>query len=185
MKTSLFCGAAAVLALAGGAGCSSKPDAGQWVGDIVAATDYESAEGWIPGATSISRDHARSGRFADRIDATHQFGLTFQLPLMQASVHTLRGLDVEAWTYFSSLSAAGTLEVQVWQHGPGQDPQPLYSQQLALREQVTDSCVWTKVNKQFTLPPNLPGDASLRIFLWGNPTTKPVYLDDLRIKALE
>lgn len=167
------------------AACSSKPDEGQWVGDLVTATDYEAAAGWIPGATSLSMDHAHSGRFADRIDSTHAFGLTFQLPIVQASVHTLRGLDVEAWTYFSSLKSAGSIEVQVWAHGPGQDAQPLYSQHLALRDQVTDSCLWTPVHQRFTLPENLPADANLRMFIWGNPTKRPVYVDDLRVKALE
>ncbi|MDB5234647.1 MAG: hypothetical protein JWR44_1640 [Hymenobacter sp.] len=173
------------MALAGAWGCKSHPETGEWVGDLVTASDYEAAAGWIPGATSLSRDHAHSGRFADRIDSVHTFGLTFQLPINQASVHTLRGLDVDAWTYFSSLKGAGALEVQVWAHGPGQDPKPLYSEQLPLRDQVTDSCVWTPVHHRFTLPENLPGEANLRIFIWGNPSTKPVYFDDLRVKALE
>lgn len=185
LKNSAFLAGGIALALAVGGGCSSKQDEGQWVGDIVTTSDYEAVAGWIPGATSLSRDHAHSGRFADRIDAEHAFGLTFQLPLNQASVHALRGVEVDGWTYFSSLKSGGALEVQVWAHGPGQDAKPLYSEQLKLREQVTDSCLWTPVHQRFTLPDNLPGDASLRLFIWGNPTTKPVYFDDLRVKALE
>lgn len=185
LRNSAWLAGGVALALAVGAGCSSKPDEGQWVGDVVTATDYEAAAGWIPGATSLSRDHAHSGRFADRIDSAHTFGLTFQLPLNQASVHALRGLDVEAWTYFSSLKSGGALELQVWAHGPGQDPKPLYAEHLNLRDQVTDSCLWTPVHQRFTLPDNLPGDANLRLFIWGNPSTKPVYFDDMRVKALE
>ena len=185
LKNSAFLAGGIALALAVGGGCSSKQDEGQWVGDIVTTSDYEAVAGWIPGATSLSRDHAHSGRFADRIDAEHAFGLTFQLPLNQASVHTLRGVEVDGWTYFSSLKSGGALEVQVWAHGPGQDAKPLYSEQLKLREQVTDSCLWTPVHQRFTLPDNLPGDASLRLFIWGNSTTKSVYFDDLRVKALE
>ncbi|WP_345054527.1 hypothetical protein [Hymenobacter glaciei] len=183
MRNSALLAGGVVLAVA--AGCSSAPETGQWVGDLVTASDYEAVAGWVPGATSLSRDHAHSGRFADRIDAEHTFGLTFQLPLNQASVHALRGLDVEAWTYFSSLKSGGALQVQVWAHGPGQDAKPLYEEQLNLREQVTDSCHWTQVHRRFTLPDNLPGDANLRLFIWGNPSTKPVYFDDLRVKALE
>ncbi|GAA4350914.1 hypothetical protein GCM10023185_09090 [Hymenobacter saemangeumensis] len=177
---------AALLSAGAALGCSkAKPEAGSWVGDIVTTSDFESVQGWVPGASSISRDHARSGRFADRVDASHEFGLTFQLPLAQASVHTLSGLDIEAWTYLSSLEAPATLQVEVWAHGPGQDPAPLYSEGLLLREQVSDSCKWTKVNKRFALRPGMPGEANLRIFLWSRGGAKPVYLDDIRIKALE
>ena len=41
------------------------------------------------------------------------------------------------------------------------------------------------MNARFTLPPNLPYDASLRMYLWRGSSTKAVYLDDLRVKALE
>ena len=184
MKTSrallLGCGLAAL------ASCSPGPE-GRWVGDIVTANDYEAAAGWVPGATSISRDHAHSGRFADRVDSTHAYGLTYQVPLTEASVHTLRGLDVEAWAYVSGPPAqtAAVVQVQVWANGPGQDAAPLFSDGLTLSAQVPAAKVWTRVHQRFALPPNLPFNANLRIFFAGNASRQPVYLDDIRVKALE
>ncbi|MBF9223736.1 hypothetical protein [Hymenobacter ruricola] len=187
MKTSFWRVGAATAGLALLAACSSHDDAGDWIGDVVTANDYEAVMGWVPGATSITRDHAHSGRYADRVDAAHEWGVTFQAPLGQASVHALRGLDIEAWAYAKEVQPAATasLQVEVWAHGPGQDPAPLFSGSMPLAAQLQDSCVWTKVNSRFTLPPSMPYDANLRIFLWRSTAKKAAYLDDIRVKALE
>ena len=168
------------------AACSAAPE-GKWIGDIVTANDYEAAAGWVPGATSVTRDHAHSGRFADHVDATHNYGLTYQSIMAEASVHPLRGLDLEAWAYVAGPppQTPAVVQVQVWAHGPGQDPAPLFSEGLALAALVPDSSKWTRVRQRFQLPPNLPYDANLRIFLAGNGCRRPVYLDDIRVKALE
>ena len=185
--TSRWRGCAGVAGLALLAACTAHDEAGSWIGDIVTANDYEAVAGWVPGATSLTRDHAHSGRYAYHVDAAHEWGVTFQTPLGQASVHTLRGLEIDAWAYAQNVQgdATASLQVEVWAHGPGQDPQPLYREGLALTPQLPDSCKWTRVNGRFFLPANLPFDASLRIFLWRNSSTKPVYLDDIRVKALE
>ncbi len=169
------------------AGCSRSDEAGHWVGDVVTANDYEATLGWVQGATSLTRDHAHSGRYADHVDATHEWGITFQAPVSQVSVHALRGVAVEAWAFAHDLNPnrSAVLQVEVWAHGPGQDTKPLFSSALPLNTQLTDSVVWTPVHQEFSLPTGLPFEANLRIFLWRAGSTKPVYLDDLRVKALE
>ena len=126
MKTSRWPGRAGAAALALLAACTSHDEqAATWIGDLVTANDYEAVAGWVPGATSLTRDHAHSGRYADHVDAAHEWGVTFQLPLGQASVHTLRGLDVEAWAYARNVQgpATASLQVEVWAHGPRPGPQ--------------------------------------------------------------
>ncbi len=165
------------------AGCGDSKS-GRWVGDYVTRTDFEALRGWGAPAGALTRDHAHSGQYAAFVSPDREYSLTFDLPLHEASVHHIRGLEVEAWVYMGKLPGAATLEVQV--RPPGDEDQPLlYSDRLVLTEQVPDAARWTQVRKTFTLPAQLPGEAHLRVFLWRNGSPEPAYLDDLQIKALE
>ena len=99
------------------AACSGS-DAGHWVGDYVTDNDFEAMRGWLPDASSLTRDHAHSGQFATYVGPEREYGLTFDLPLREASVHTLKGVAVEAWVYLPTPEAAASLEVQVPLAGP-------------------------------------------------------------------
>ena len=94
------------------AACSSG-EAGRWVGDYVTANDFEALRGWGVDGNSLTRDHAHSGQYATFVSPEHEYGLTFDLPLNQASVHALKGVAVEAWVYLPTPQAAASLEVQV------------------------------------------------------------------------
>ncbi len=163
------------------AGCSDS-GAGKWVGDYVTANDFEAVRGWSPDASALTRDHVHSGQYATFISPEREYSLTYDLPLQEASVHALKGVAVEAWVYLPTPQAGASLEVQV--QLPGQE-KAIYSERLILPEQVTEGAKWTRVRKEFAFPEGLPGDAHLRIFLWRNTSSVPVYLDDLRVKALE
>ncbi|GAC1594102.1 MAG: hypothetical protein NVS3B25_16570 [Hymenobacter sp.] len=163
------------------AACSDS-GAGHWVGDYVTANDFEAVRGWNPDAAALTRDHAHSGQYATFVGPGREYSLTYDLPLNEASVHALKGVAVEAWVYLPSPQAAASLEVQVRLPGGGQLG---YSGRLTLPDQVKEGARWTRVRQEFALPAGLPGDAHLRIFLWRNTSHEPVYLDDLRVKALE
>jgi hypothetical protein len=173
---------AAGLLVLSAAACSSG-ETGQWIGDYVTNNDFEAVRGWSPDAAAITPDHAHSGQYATFIGPDREFGLTYDLPLSQASVHTLKGIAVEAWAYLPSSQAAASLEVQV--RLPGEENKLGFADRLLLPEQVTEKAVWTRVRKEFAFPAGLPGDAHLRIFLWRGSSQETVYLDDLKIKALE
>lgn len=162
--------------------CSGS-DAGTWVGDYVTVNDFEAVRGWSPDAVALTRDHAHSGQYAIFVGPEREYSLTYDLPLNEASVHALKGVAVEAWVYLPTTQAAASLEVQV--RMPGQENTLGFAGSLKLPEQVKADAKWTRVRQEFTFPAGLPGNAHLRIFLWRNLSTVPVYLDDLRVKALE
>jgi hypothetical protein len=164
------------------AACSGS-DAGKWVGDYVTFNDFEAVRGWAPDASSITRDHAHSGQCATFVAPGHDYGMTYDQPLSEASVHTLKGVVVEAWVYLPNPKDEASLEVQV--QLPGGDNRKAFEGSLRLPDQVTEGAKWTKVSKEFAFPAGLPGDAHLRIFMWRNSSQEAVYLDDLRVKALE
>lgn len=174
--------AAIILTLSTMAACSG-PDSGNWVGDYVTANDFEAVRGWSPDGAALTRDHAHSGQYAIFISPEREYSLTYDLPLNEASVHPLKGVAVEAWVYLPTTQAAASLEVQV--RMPGQENKLGFAGSLKLPEQVQTDAKWTRVRQEFVFPAGLPGDAHLRIFLWRNMSNAPVYLDDLRVKALE
>jgi hypothetical protein len=173
---------AVVLAAGTLAGCADS-DAGHWVGDYVTANDFEAVRGWTPDASGLTRDHAHSGQYATFAGPGHDYGLTYDLPLGDASVHTLKGVAVEAWVYLPHPQDAASLEVQVAL--PGGENRLGFAGSLKLPEQVSEGAKWTRVRQEFAFPAGLPGEAHLRIFLWRNNSQETVYLDDLRVKALE
>ena len=164
------------------AACSSG-EAGNWVGDYVTVNDFEALRGWGVDVNSLTRDHAHSGQYATFVSPEREYGLTYDLPLNQASVHALRGVAVEAWVYLPSPQAAASLEVQV--QLPGAENRQGFAGSLKLTDQVKEGAKWTRVRQEFAFPAGLPGEAHLRIFLWRNASSQPVYLDDLKVKALE
>lgn len=172
-----------IASLMGLAACGGDPRAGQYVGDIITATDFEQLAGW--GGTdlqALTRQQAHSGRTATFVGPGREFSLTYHLPLGQASVHTIKAVELDAWVYLPSDKANAVLAVQV-QQAPG--GVALYDEQLRLLDQVHKFGSWQQVHKVFVLPWNLPGDAELRIFLWRSASPEPVYLDDLTVKARE
>ncbi|OGX88384.1 hypothetical protein BEN48_09875 [Hymenobacter glacialis] len=164
------------------AACSSN-EAGRWVGDYVTANDFEALRGWGVDANSLTRDHAHSGQYATFVNAEREYGLTFDMPLNQASVHPLKGVAVEAWVYLPTPQAAASLEVQV--QLPGTENRQAFAGSIKLADQVKEGAKWTRVRQEFAFPAGLPDEAHLRIFLWRNASSLPVYLDDLKVKALE
>ena len=172
-----------LLGLAGLATACSDSDAGHWVGDFVTTNDFEAMRGWVPDASALTRDHAHSGQYATSVGPGHDYSFTYDLPLSEASVHTLKGVAVEAWVYLPTLDAPASLEVQV--PLPGGDNRMGFAGSLRLADQVKEAAKWTRVRQEFVFPAGLPGDAHLRIFMWRNSSQATVYLDDLRVKALE
>ncbi|MBD2723439.1 carbohydrate binding domain-containing protein [Hymenobacter armeniacus] len=177
-------GRVAATALLGTTAACSGSDAGHWVGDYVTVNDFEAVRGWGADNTGLVRDHAHSGQYAVFVGPQREYSLTYDLPLGEASVHTLKGVAVEAWVYLPSPQAAASLEVQV--RLPGEENKLGYAGRLPLPEQVKETGKWTRVRQEFAFPVGLPADAHLRIFMWRNGSAaETVYLDDLRVKALE
>lgn len=182
-KYRLPVGRLAAAALLGLTAACSGSDAGKWVGDYVTFNDFEAVRGWTPDASGLTRDHAHSGQYATFVAPGRDYSITYDLPLNEASVHALKGVAVEAWVYLPNAQDGASLEVQV--PLPGGDNRMGFAGSLKLPEQVKEGAKWTKVSQEFAFPAGLPGDAHLRIFMWRNSSQEKVYLDDLRVKALE
>lgn len=174
-----------LLGLLGLAACGPDPRAGQYVGDRITATDFENLAGWGADVQALSREHAHSGRFATFAGPAREFSLTYRLPLREASVHTIKAVEVDAWVLVPSGQAAASLVVQVFRPPGSPEATPLYNEPLPLLGEVHEYGKWQPVHHVFVLPPGLPPDAELRCYLWRAGSPETVYLDDLTLKARE
>ncbi len=168
-----------------GVACSGDPADGTWVGDEVTHNDFETVAGWgAADRSTLTRDHAHSGRYAVVVDSTHETGLMFDLPLYEASVHSLQAVEVTAWVYLPNNRADATLQAETVADG-GSPNTPPYREEFPLRSQVEVFKRWTEVTHIFHLPGGLPGSTHLRLYLKRGSSADPVYLDDIRVKARE
>ena len=178
--------AALVVALAGSlAACGGNPAAGQYVGDSITTTDFDNLAGWGADINGLSREHAHSGRFATFVSPEREYSLTYSLPLRDASVHLIKAVEIDAWVYLPSDKAKASLTVQTVRPPGSPDTSSLSNEPLHLLDQVHKFGKWQPVHHVFVLPPGLPVDSDLRIFLWRDASSEPVYLDDLTVKARE
>ena len=161
----------------------ADPELGVYVGDEVTHNDFEAAWGWLPDTASLTTARAHSGHWAIVVDSRHEVGLTYDAALREASVHTLRALDVQAWVFLPGPGASAELDLQVWPAGGG--GAPTHWDQLRLLDQVTEFNQWVPVHCVFKLPAGLGTEDRLRLFLRRGGSTAPVYLDDLLVKARE
>ncbi|NVO85577.1 hypothetical protein [Hymenobacter terrestris] len=179
MKPLFYLGLALSLAA-----CSSpSSDTAATDAGVLAHNDFESLAGWLPDESVLTKDQARSGKYAIMVDPNHEFSLTYNTLLGNLSEHKPRGLLVEAWVYLPDDKATAQLGMQVVD--PDKNNEPTFSDGVALAEVVKEYKQWTKVSKEIVLPPNATYNQRVKIFLWRSNAASPVYLDDLTIKVLE
>lgn len=161
----------------------SDPALGEYIGDEVTHNDFESVRGWGTGnAETLTSDQAHSGRYAVRVDAAHEFGLTYDAKMGDVSVHPLKAIEVEAWVFLPSAQADAVLGIQIWPAGAQANS---YHEQLRLLDQVKSFDSWQRVRYIFKIPSGLGSEDRLRLFLWRSTSPEPVYMDDIRVKARE
>lgn len=164
------------------AACSSNPELGT-PGDYITRNDFESMMGWVPDASTLTRDHAHSGQYALQVTPEHEYSLTYQAMLGNVSPHKLRGIKLEAWVYLPDEKTTGELSVQIVD--PAQDNKQIFSGGINLPETVKEYGKWVQVSKDIMLPDNIAYTHNLKAFLWRAGAASTVYVDDLSIKAIE
>lgn len=179
MKPLLYLGLA--LSLAACSSPSSDTDAGG--AGVLAHNDFESLAGWLPDNSGLTKEQAHSGKYAIMVNQQRDFSLTYDAMLGDLSDHKPRGLMVEAWVYLPDDKSGAQLGMQLMD--PEKGGEPLFSDGIALGDEVKTYKTWTKVSKEILLPPTSNYNQRIKVFLWRGGATSSVYLDDLTIKAIE
>lgn len=166
-----------LLALAACGGSNQSPDK-----NVLMHNDFESLAGWLPDASGLAKEQAHSGQYSIKVEQGREYSLTYTTALGQLSSTRLRGVRMEAWAYLPDQDAKARVGFLVKDPADGK---VLLGEGLDVHEQVKSYGKWTKISKEFTLPATASYTSQLVIFLWGPGVTKPIYLDDIQLTALQ
>ncbi|MBD2766887.1 hypothetical protein IC235_03150 [Hymenobacter sp. BT664] len=175
---------AALLALILLGACSSDKKSGSASGNkIITANDFESVAGWNVDPLILDRGRAHSGQYAIKVDASHEFSLTFDMALGMATPSKIKKLHLEAWAFLPSNKATGVLGIQLM--GGPSNSDMLYGDGIQLGQEVKTYNKWVKVSKEFTLPDNITAAQHIRLSLWRADASDFVLVDDIELSIKE
>ena len=172
----------ALLGLSLLAACSSDDNAPS-VSDAktITANDFESLAGWNVDLGMLDKGRAHSGKYAIKVNKDHEFSLTFDMVLGQATPTKIKQVHLEGWAYLPSDKAAGMLGMQIM----GPNGAQLFGDGIRLGDVVKTYGKWTKVEKDITLPDNITALDHIRMSLWRADATDEVLVDDIRLSIKE
>lgn len=165
--------------------CGHHPDAAADP-NLLLSTSFENLANWLTELQSATLTHERahSGTTSLKVDAAHEFSLTYNNALARLHPTTPRKLKVAAWVWLPNAQAAATLVTTLADPAtPGAKPQ--FWDGLNLNETVKTYGQWMPVSKVITLPANASPAHRLSLYLWRTAGNQPVYLDDLTVSIVE
>lgn len=164
--------------------CASPDNQGSHspAGRLITANDFESA-GWNVDPALLDRGRAHSGQYAIKVDASHEFSLTFDMALGQATPAKIKAVRLEAWAFLPSDKATGVLGVQIM-GGPTNGDQ-VFGDGIKLGEVVKSYNKWVPVSKDISLPDNITAVQHIRLSLWRAGASDVVLVDDVRLSSIE
>ena len=133
--------------------------------DVLTHNDFEAVIGWNTGNNvgSLSRDVARSGRYALKVDAAQEFSLTFDARLGDLTARPPRAIRVEAWLRVPSGAAGGAQLVT--SVGAAAGGPALTEDRAVLGDVVYAAGEWIHVARELALPATTRPDHHVRVYL--------------------
>ncbi|MBF9235841.1 carbohydrate binding domain-containing protein [Hymenobacter sp. BT683] len=146
---------------------------------------FETLDGWLPEPLSatLTTEQAHSGKTSLKVDANHEYSLTYTNVLSELREARPDKIRVSAWAYLPGNQAEATLVASIADPAAGASAKPLLWQGIKLNEQVKTTGKWTEVSQVITLPASINASHRLSIFLWRTGGSQPVYIDDLKVSV--
>lgn len=168
------------LLLAVGCGGSSSASANN--PNLIAGNDYEAVIGWMGDPGTISREQAHSGRYSVKVDAAHEFGMGYSLPLGKATMRKPHKIRISAWAYMVDAKSSARLGLQIFDPATGKET---FGDGVNFNEAIKSYRKWVEISRDIVLPETTTSTQELRVFTWRASATTPAYLDDLRITLVD
>lgn len=178
MKKVFF--ALGTLATLSFAGCGGKSDV-ETDPNLLVNNDFETIAGWLPEGPSatLSREKAHSGHYSIKVDAAHEYSLTYKAALGQLHDTRIKKINISAWTFVPMAGAKASLVVSVGNPTTPND-KPLLWDGLEVGKGNAFG-KWVEISKSFTIPESASPTSVLTLYLWRTSGNQPIYLDDLRV----
>ncbi|MGI4869730.1 MAG: hypothetical protein ACRYFX_00980 [Janthinobacterium lividum] len=151
--------------------------------NLLTQSDFEAVQGWSCEATSpsLTQEQAHSGRYSAKAAPGIDYSLGYQGTLGKLVPARVAKLRLRAWVYVVPGDKASTVLVTEVRN-PSQE-KPLLWDGAGLVElaQKDGFSKWLLVEQDIAIPAEAGADSELRVYLWRNTSTQPVYLDDVQL----
>lgn len=149
--------------------------------DVLMTADFDSLVGWIPDASTVTKEKAHSGAYSIKVDPSHEYSLTYTNSLGQLSSSRIRGVKLDAWAFMPNKDATAKLGFLV---KDATDGKVALGEGIELKDQVKEYGKWVKISKEINFPASANYSSQIVIFLWKAGSTGPAYVDDIQLTAL-
>jgi hypothetical protein len=154
--------------------------------NVLVNSDFESIDGWLPAdqSATLTREKAHSGKCAIKVDGGHEYSIGFSKLLGQLHDSKPKELEVKAWAFVPNDKAAASLVIAMDDPTAGPGAKPLMWEGINLKEEAKPYGKWQEITKVFKVPANAGPTNKLGIYLWRNSGDQAVYVDDIKITAV-
>jgi hypothetical protein len=164
---------AALVVVAASCSHDSKQAAPGKEANLLLSSSFEGLDGWVGETASLTSEKAHTGQYSIKVDPAIEYSLPFVKQLGRLSATRVSKVRLTAWSLLTS-SGKATLVFQISRPVQGDN---VFYEKIDLNK-VGE---WTKVSHVLTLPPVIDPASQVRIYLWRNEATGPVYLDDIAL----
>jgi hypothetical protein len=137
---------------------------------------FEPSEEWQNMELTKKHPNAHSGSSVCEVDSSREFGITFVKKLGAFHKGVPKGMKAGMWVRLDEPSKETSLVMAVEQDG-----KVLQWESMSLKPLVKKASTWFEISTLFSLKPQSPESAVLKLYLW-NQGKQHLLIDDVVIK---
>jgi hypothetical protein len=149
---------------------------------LITFNDFEALDGWGEKLPSVNKERAYSGNYSIKVDKDLEFSYGYSKLLGQVTNRRPKSLKLHTYVFVPG-KLTGKAILVITLTNPAGNNAPILQKFINL-EKVKDFRKWVEINEEIALPENVNETHQLNIYMWRFEATKPVYLDDLKVRAL-
>lgn len=153
--------------------------------NLLVNANFDGLIGWVPETmtATLTREKAHSAPYSLKVDATHEYSLTYSARLGSLSATRPKRVKLSAWVWLPTSAASANLVLTVSNPATPTEKALLW-EGLPLGKMGAVG-KWTEISKVIAMPDNALPTYNLSLYLWRTSGTQAVYVDDLRVAIVE
>src|SRR5688572_20728581 len=145
--------------------------------------DFEAVAGWGNGDSLVTNERAYSGRYSIKVGPEKEHSYAYQKKLSEIFGRKPKRLRLNAQIFGPNFQN-GNASLVLLILRPEKKHEWIYFKNISLAK-ASSFRKWVKVTRVITLPETISETDELRLYLWRNKASQPVFADDLEVLLLE
>jgi hypothetical protein len=149
----------------------------------VISNNFEAVAGWGNCDSLVTNERAYSGSYSIKVGPENETSYTYQRRLRDIFGRKPKRIQLNAQVFGPGFqNGNASLVVQILR--PEKKHERIYFKNISLAK-ASSFRKWVKVTREIKLPETISDSDELRLYLWRNQATQPVFADDLEVLLLE